>query len=427
MDQAVLITDHPRLNQLLDMMLAHLRMTQQGITIEALDPVGRLGNAAIFGATVGARLLNMDSLPLVLRWLRDMADGQFPEGGFPTVVPAPPGEEALCGEGPAGSSAAFVEVLWQVYRHCGDRQLLRRYFPAVKQMLAGGLKVARDFIREDLEAASCYPEDLAATAWFYRSARLGARIAGVLGNLTDLEDCEELASNIRNAFRRRFVTQDGRVIGDGPAVYALVLGFGLLDRSEQRRARRTLIDSCESVLRAGLADRLNMLGHPMLLPVLTEQGRLDLAYRLVLSTPVEPDPHQAGRDLGRLIGAGVHEWLNATLSGFNLSRDLSERRNAFRHMLIQPRPPLGLDFGGPGGEPPVRVVEAELATINGRFESSWRITDHAFELQVLVPGNCTAEVILPDGASFDVDAGAHEFSMAFGESGDGIPVLREVS
>jgi hypothetical protein len=139
------------------------------------------------------------------------------------------------------------------------------------------------------------------------------------------------------------------------------------------------------------------------------------------------DDCAGGRDVAALLAAGVSDWLFGVLAGFSASRDLSDRRNAFRHMVVHPRPPLGFGFDQMAGEPPVRAVEASRTTINGRFESSWVITDSAFELRVHVPGNCSAEVILPDGSSTEVDAGDHELQMAFGEAGDGIPVLREVS
>jgi alpha-L-rhamnosidase len=292
------------------------------------------------------------------------------------------------------------------------------------------MAAAEEFIRNDLEADPAYPPDLLATAWLYRTARMTARIAGVLGKLSDLETCEELASNVRNAFRRRFVTPDGRLIGDGAHVCALTLSFGLLDRSEQRQARRVLVESVERTLNDGaraLAARRELLDVPWLLPSLSGLGRLDLAYRLLLETPVHPEPGCGGGDLNRLIGAGVLEWLFSTLAGFSQSRDLSEQHIAYRHMIIEPKPPLGIGYGDGTGEPPVRAVDASLETLNGRYESCWRLTDVAFELRVKVPGNCSAEVIFPDGTSRMLDAGDHEFTMPFGEAMDGIPILREVS
>lgn len=424
---ASLVTDHAQLNHLFDLLVEHLRRTQSVVTLAGLRRSDRLGEVAAVGSTMAARLLTLDGLPFVIRWLENMADAQFPEGGFPAVVPAPPGAETLCSEGPAGASATFVETLWHLFVYCGDRRILRRHFGAVKQLLASEVSAARDLVRDDLEADPRYPADLAATAWLYRSARLAARMAGVLGNLSDLEDCEELAGSVRNAFRRRFVTPDGRVVGDSAAVYALVLGLGLLDRTEQRRSRQTLIARVESALLTGGEARRNLLSMSRMLPVLVEQGRLDLAYRLVLETPVRPEPAEGGRDLGELVGAGVLEWLVGSLAGFGPSRDLSERHVAFRHMVIQPRPPLGLGYGGDAGEPPVRAVEGTLATASGAYRSAWRITEEAFELTVHVPGNCSAEVLLPDGSGGPVDAGEHHFRMAFGAAGDGIPVLREVS
>ncbi len=297
----------------------------------------------------------------------------------------------------------------------------------MKRVLAGNVAASRNLIREDLAADPVYPPDLAATAWFYRSVRVASRIAGVLGKLSDLEDFEELAGSVRNAFRRRFVTPDGRVLGDNAAVYALTLGLGLLDRSEARRARPMLMREVTSALETGGARARELLATPWLLPVLSEQGRQDLAYRLVLEVPLRPDPCQGGRDVGRVLGAGVLQWLFTTLSGFSPGRDLSRERIAFRHARIQPRPPLGLDDGGGAGEPPLREVESALSTHNGCFESSWRIADDALEVRVRVPGNCAADVMLPDGTLRPVEAGSHEFRMPFGESGDGIPVLREVS
>ena len=421
---ATLVSDHPVLNDLHEAMTDHLARTQQCIPFLGLGPDDRIGAVAAFGRSSNALLTNLDGVHLVTEWLRNMADAQLVEGGFPVVVPAPPGEEALLGEGAAGSSDAFLEVLWQLYRHCGDRRLLRHYFPRVKQLLNGAAADSENYIRTNLEGGADVPDDLAGTAWLFRSARLGSRIAGVLGNLSDLEDCEELGANVRGAFRRRFVTPDGRVIGDSIAVYALVLGVGLLDPAEQGRARRTLFDACEAEL---ARPTHQLLGVPFLLDVLSDHGRPDLAYRAVLESDFQPDAAAGGKDVGVLIAAGVADWLFCVLSGFAPSRDLSERHNAFRHMVIHPRPPLGLGFDQMAGEPPVRAAEATRETINGRFESSWRITDDAFELEVCVPGNCSAEVVLPDGSASEVGAGQHAFTMAFGEAGDGIPVLREVS
>ncbi|MFP6815841.1 MAG: alpha-L-rhamnosidase C-terminal domain-containing protein [Pseudomonadales bacterium] len=65
--------------------------------------------------------------------------------------------------------------------------------------------------------------------------------------------------------------------------------------------------------------------------------------------------------------------------------------------------------------------------MNGRYECRWEITEAAFELEVVVPCNCSALVIMPDDTEHSVVAGRHQFEMPFNDASDGIPILREVS
>jgi alpha-L-rhamnosidase len=416
---ATLVSDHSGLNELHHALIRHMAMVQQTVPFKGLDVTDQLGAVGDFGHSVNALLSHFEGASRVVDWLTNMADAQYADGGFPRVVPAPPGEESLAAEGEPGSSESFAEALWHLYRHTGDRRRLREAYPRVRLLLHGAVDRANGFIREDLEQDGEGPSDLAGTAWLFRLARLSARIAGVLGNLSELEDCEELAAKVRNAFRRRFVTLDGRLVSDSVEAYALAMGFGLLDPVDLTNARRRLFGACEAALAGGAVSN-DLLAVPFLLRVLTDHGRLDLAYRLVLQSRgfagSEVDP-------GPLVRAGVADWLLETLSGFRPGRDLSERQNAFRHMIIQPRPPIGLGFQ----DAPLRAAEAVRVTSHGRYESTWRITDDAFETTVRIPGNCTGEVVLPDGSRHDVVAGVHTFRMPFGEAGDGIPVLREVS
>jgi alpha-L-rhamnosidase len=416
---ATLVTDHSGLNELHHALIRHIAMMQQTVPLRGLEVTERIGAVGDFGLAVNALLSHFEGTPGVVGWLGNMADAQYADGGFPRVVPAPPGEESLAGEGDPGSSEAFVEALWQLYRHTGDRRRLRELYPRVRLLLRGTVDRANGFIREDLDQVGGVPADFAGTAWLFRIARLSARIAGVLGNLSELEDCEELAQKVRNAFRRRFVTLDGRLVADSVEGYALALGFGLLDPVDLTNARRRLFAACEAAL-AGGAVANDLLKVPFLLRVLTDHGRLDLAYRAVLQARGFGGPEA---DPGPLVVAGVADWMLETVSGFRPGRELSERQNAFRHMVIQPRPPIGLGFQ----DAPIRAAEAVRVTSHGRYESQWRITDDAFETTVRIPANCSAEVILPDGGRHDVVAGVHTFRMPFGEAGDGIPVLREVS
>ena len=128
------------------------------------------------------------------------------------------------------------------------------------------------------------PKDLIGTAFFCYSAKLLARIAGVLGNVSDLEHYEALAQRIRAAFRRRFVTGEGRLVSETQTAYVLVLYFGLLDRGETDQAVAALVRDIDA---RGVHLSTGFVGTPYLLHVLTNYGRLDLAL------PVAPDNFSA--------------------------------------------------------------------------------------------------------------------------------------
>jgi hypothetical protein len=113
------------------------------------------------------------------------------------------------------------------------------------------------------------------------------------------------------------------------------------------------------------------------------------------------------------------------LLGLDVDPDLAPTRNAYRSARIQPRPPIGERFRG---EPPIRRAKGSLETLYGRYEVAWQLTGAEFTLDVLVPPNCRATVILPDDAVHEVAAGRHEFRVPLVPSvADGIPVLREVT
>jgi alpha-L-rhamnosidase len=288
------------------------------------------------------------------------------------------------------------------------------------------------------------PKDLIGTAFFCYSAKLLARIAGVLGDVSDLEHYEALAQRVRAAFRRRFVTGEGRLVSETQTAYVLVLYFGLLDRDETERAVATLVRDIEA---RGNHLSTGFVGTPYLLPVLTNYGRLDVAYRLLLQTtapswlyPITQgattiwerwdgwteekgfqDP--AMNSFNHYAYGAVGEWLYGTLAGLELDPDLSPSRNAYRRARIQPRPPRIEDF--PNGVP-IRYVRAALDSVHGRYEVAWEIANGRFTLSVRIPPNCSAKVILPDGATHDIVAGRHEFKTG-ALADDGIPVLSEIT
>ncbi|MDH3642510.1 MAG: glycoside hydrolase family 78 protein, partial [Gammaproteobacteria bacterium] len=426
--------DHRVLNELFAVIQRNQRARALDIPLAGIGSERRLGLTGETRGAFGIGSFNHDVAAFYAKWIDDLADAQQVGGGFPPVVPEPVGVEALRVDGGPGWSDALVSAAWAEYRYFGNRRALERHYSSIRTYLRGLTESWPDHVRGHqpnplAPDGDATPGDLSGTALFFHTARLAARIAGVLGNLGDLEDFEELAQSVRSAFRKRFVTNDGRLVGDTDGGYVLALHLGLLDRAEQRAAFETIVRRME-YRGAGTVD---LLSTPYLLQVLTRGGRVDLAYE-ALMLPEAAGPltdvdiwNDAGAGIGRVALAAVAEWLYTGLAGIDLDNDLSDSHNAFRRVRVQPRPPLGAEFALNTFGPPIRSVSAGIDTVNGHFESSWQITDTAFELEVLVPCNCSAVVVMPDDSEHSVAAGRHRFEMPFVDASDGIPILREVS
>ncbi len=459
--------DHPLLNQLHNNIVWSSRGNFVDVPTDCPqrdERLGWTGDAQIFARTAA---FNFETAPFFAKWLVDLTDAQTSSGAVPMVAPVPPALPFFRTDGGPGWADAIVICPWTLYRCFGDRAVLERNYVAMTSFVNDIRQRYPSLIRADASIAGWQgfgdwlasdggsnsdnrfgttPKDLIGTAFFCYSAKLLARIAGVLGNLSDLERYEELAQRVRAAFRRRFVTADGRMVGETQTAYVLALHFSLLDPAEIEPAFTALVRDIEA---RGNHLSTGFVGTPYLLHVLSNHGRLDLAYRLVLQTTPPSwlysvtqgattiwerwdgwtedrgfqDP--AMNSFNHYAYGAVGEWLYGTLAGLELDPDLSASRNAYRYARIQPRPPIGEQF--PNGAP-IRLASAALDSMHGRYEVAWQIAGGMFRLKVRIPPNCRARVVLPDGDSTEVVAGRHEFSLPLSTlADDGIPVLSDVT
>jgi alpha-L-rhamnosidase len=94
------------------------------------------------------------------------------------------------------------------------------------------------------------------------------------------------------------------------------------------------------------------------------------------------------------------DWLHRTVAG------LAPAAPGYRRLRVEPRP-------GPG----LTSAAATHETPYGTASVAWTLSGGtAFALEVTVPPNTTAEVVLPDGsAAVEVGSGRHAFSATIDE------------
>ncbi|MEY2248642.1 alpha-L-rhamnosidase [Streptomyces sp. BF23-18] len=417
-------TDVPMLNQL------HSNITwgQRGnfLSVPTDTParderLGWTGDINVFAPTAA---YTMESARFLAKWLVDLRDGQTAEGAFTDVAPM----VGTVGNGVAGWGDAGVTVPWSLYEAYGDRQVLADAWPSVQAWLgylerhSHGLLRPADGYGDWLNVSDETPKDVVATAYFAHSADLAARMATVLGE--DAAPWAGLFDRVREAFRNAYVGADGRVRGDTQTAYVLALSMNLVPDALRTAAAGRLVDLIRAKdwhLSTGF------LGTPRLLPVLTDTGHTDVAYRLLRqrSFPswgyqidkgsttmwerwdsIRPDGSFQTPDMNSFnhyAYGSVGEWMYANIAG------IAPARPGYREIVVRPRPGGG-----------VTSARATFTSLYGPVSTRWRQRSDGFDLTCAVPANTTAEVWIPTTGP---DAVSHT-GAAFLRAEDGCAVYR---
>ncbi|WP_328540364.1 alpha-L-rhamnosidase [Streptomyces sp. NBC_00344] len=395
------------------------------------ERLGWTGDINVFAPTA---CYTMESARFLTKWLVDLRDAQTPEGAFTDVAPM----VGTVGNGVAGWGDAGVTVPWALYQAYGDRKVLTDAWPSVQAWLRYLEKNSDGLLRPDsgygdwLNVSDETPKDVIATAYFAHSADLGARIATELGK--DTEPWTDLSARVRTAFRAAYVASDGRVKGDTQTSYVLALSMNLMPDALRKAAADRLVALIEAKdwhLSTGF------LGTPRLLPVLTDTGHTDVAYRLLQQRTfpswgyqidkgsttmwerwdsIQPDgsfQSPAMNSFNHYAYGSVGEWMYANIAG------IAAGRAGYRQVVIRPRPGGG-----------VTSATARFASPYGPVSTQWQQRAGGFVLSCSVPANTTAEVWIPadepssvqrthgtfvrveDGcAVFEVGSGSHRFTV----------------
>ncbi|GGN80074.1 rhamnosidase [Streptomyces albiflavescens] len=392
-------TDVPMLNQL------HHNITwgQRGnfLSVPTDTParderLGWTGDINVFAPTAA---YTMESARFLSKWLVDLRDSRTAEGSFTDVAPV----IGTLGNGTAGWGDAGVTVPWSLYQAYGDRQVIQDAWPSVQAWLTYLEKNSDQLLRpaqgygDWLNVDDETPKDVIATAYFAHSADLAARMADALGK--DATPYRDLFGRIRGAFQKAYVTSDGRIKGDTQTAYVLALSMDLLSDASRKAAADRLVALVEAKdwhLSTGF------LGTPRLLPVLTDTGHTDIAYRLLQqrSFPswgyqidrgsttmwerwdsIRPDgsfQDPAMNSFNHYAYGSVGEWMYTNIAG------ISAGRPGYREIVIRPRP---------GGD--VTSARADFTSVYGPVSTRWRQRAGHFTLICAVPANTTAEVWIP--------------------------------
>jgi len=370
--------------------------------------MGWTGDAQVFAPTA---CFLMDAASFYTKWMKDFIADQKNDGRVPSVIPSVINSAAA-----TGWADAAVIIPWTIYLNYADKRILEAQYESMKSWVnymkkqAGqsylwrsgkhyGDWLAFATTKSDYPGATT-DKDFLATAYFYYSTTLLQKSAALLGKEQDEKYYSKLMQKIKAAFGEEFLTANGRLSSNTQTAYVLALAFDLIPQDLKAKAAQRLADDVKKFGHI----TTGFLGTPLICQVLTDNGYIDLAYKLLLREeypswlyPVsmgattiwerwdglKPDgtfQDKGMNSFNHYAYGAVGKWLYSYVAGIRID----EEQPGYRHILIQPRP---------GGD--LTHASATTHSMYGEVSSSWKIKDNQFILEINIPANSYATATLP--------------------------------
>ncbi|MCM1536900.1 MAG: glycoside hydrolase family 78 protein [bacterium] len=401
------------------------------------ERMGWTGDIAVYARTAS---YHMDTAAFLHHYMKNLALEQtLLDGAVPFFVPKPkpaPHEGInpfLVTAGACAWGDAATILPWELYLHGRDIHMLKEHYPAmcgwtayIEKRASGN---ANPFLWQNdrqlgdwlaLDNGDCpsgkTDTGLIASAYFYYSARLCQKAAGVLHKEEDAEHFAELCRQIKEAFIEEYLNARGELTCEKTqTAYALILYLGLY-RKEQEAC---LKDGMRSALAAyGNHLSTGFVGTGMLLQALALHGMAKEAYDLLLQEDYPGwlrevrlgatsiwERWNSLDDNGRFSTTGMNSlnhyaygcvagWMYEFMCGFRWD----EKDEFYLEPVVDPR---------------FRFVEGSCKTAQGRYTLRWEYQkDGQFCIRVSVPFQAKVRIVLPDGEQKSLRTGTYCFFCA---------------
>lgn len=390
------------------------------------ERLGWTGDAQAFANTAA---YNMDVAGFFTKWLKDVKADQQPSGLVPHVIPNVLGPND-------GASAGWADVAtiipWDLYVAYGDKRLLEAQYESMKSWVGFVTAKAKDnlwntgfhfgdwlFYRPDDDndgRAAVTDKYLIAQTFYAHSTQLLINAAQVLGKQDDVDKYTALLKEIKKAFIKEYMTGNGRLVSSTQTAYVLALNFDMLPEELRTSSAERLVGNIKSY---GNHLTTGFLGTPYLCHVLTRFGHTNVAYDLLMqeSYPSWLYPVKMGattiwerwdgikpdgsfqtpgmNSYNHYAYGAIGDWMYRHMAGINSDPSAP----GYKKINIIPKPGGG-----------ITNASGELNTPYGLVSSSWKIEGNVFKLDVQIPANTSATVVLPFAATKEeIGSGNYHF------------------
>ncbi|MBS1708685.1 MAG: family 78 glycoside hydrolase catalytic domain [Armatimonadetes bacterium] len=356
-----------------------------------------------------AGMMNFRSASFYTKWLGDYADDQKADGRFSLIIPSAGwGQDAIH---PSWDSAFHI-IADDMSRYLADDQMLTANYERLKKYvdtLYGRTVddvVPFDSLGDWVPWKTETPSQLTSSVMLINDARIVAKAALLLGLHGDQRRYGDIAERVSAATAKKYYGPS-QFEKSSQTALAIGLYFRVIPEGDRSAALAALIKNVET---QGHIDT-GIIGAKFVLRVLSENGRTDLAYKLVTRREqpswawwIEQGATTLWEDwkgessLNHIMFGDVSNWMVQWIAGIGIDA----ASPGFKHFFVRPQVVGGMTW-----------AKASHLSPYGWIKSSWRVEGGAFNLHVTVPPNSTATVFLPGAhEGLAVGSGEHDFSVS---------------
>jgi alpha-L-rhamnosidase len=381
------------------------------------ERLGWTGDAQIFW---DAASFNMDVGAFTRSYSRTLRDTQAANGAYPLWAPSPEGLGWGTNSATPGWADAGVMLPYTAYLHSGDRTLVDENWAAMTAYVSGILATNPDGLWSKdrgadlgdwlaLDAKSpmdeTTPKALIGTAMLARSVDQLAQMAEWTGRPSEAARWRAQHGRIRDAFAAAFVKADGTVGNGSHCSYILALRLGLVPDALRAKAGALL---AADIRRRGTLLSTGFLGTPLALDALADVGEHKLAWDLLTRTDFPSWGYMVRKGATTIWERWNGDTGDVAMNSFNHYALGAVCGFLYRRVAgIDPIEPGFAKFRvAPVLDPRITRFGATVDSVRGRIQTRWAYKDGQPALELVVPPNANAEVIV-QGERREVGGGHH--------------------
>lgn len=396
-------TSDEMFNEIYSLILWSIRSNMQSVLTDCphREKLGWLEQSYLMGGSIH---FNYDGYHLYCKIIDDMIRSQLEDGLVPSIAPEYTQFKGAFRDSPEWGSACVI-LPWLVYRWYGDTArvekawgMMTRYIDYLSGRSEGNLLwyglgdwndvgPARPGVSQNTSVA------LTASAIYYYDLVLMHRMGLLLGRRDRAEMYRCQAEAVREAFNDEFFNPANATYSTGSqTAMSMPLELGIAEEGMENFILSNLVDSIRAV---GNAVSSGDVGNYFLIRALQHGGLNQMIAHMNESDQVPGYGFQLKKGAtalteswsalptlsnNHLMLGHLMEWFYNGLAGIGQTSSSV----AYKDLLIAPHPVGNIQSAG-----------AEFESPYGLVRSAWEVTSRGIELEVQIPVNTHAKILLP--------------------------------